>query len=207
MSRDREEEPGIGGGRADEGRQAGGGSPSGGDGPVPTSWGDGPVPTSWDGPAPFSRDDPAGVSGEDGGSIPGVEALDHTADVGIRVEAEDLAGLYRRAALGALWITLGETPAQGTVTRTLQVSAETHPDLMRRWLREILFLQEVEGFAAGQVRDLELESVPGGLRLKARLRGGTSPLHPAREIKGVTWHGLRVEKGDAGWFAEIIFDV
>lgn len=192
MSRDQEEVLGM------RGRWTEGGKPSGATGPAPTPGGDS---------GPASPDTPTDTSGEGRGSIPGVEALDHTADVGIRVESEDLAGLYRRAALGALWITLGGTPAQGDVTRALQVTAETHPDLMRRWLREVLFLQEVEGFAAGEVRDLELKSVSGGLRLEACLRGGASPLHPAREIKGVTWHGLRVEKGDAGWFAEIIFDV
>jgi SHS2 domain-containing protein len=147
-------------------------------------------------------------------SLEGVEALDHTADVGIQVVADTLPELYRRAALGALSMVLGAPPAPGEKvppgeeTRTLEVAAGDHPDLMRRWLREVLFLQEVEGFAAGGVDTLELTPGPSGLRLLATLRGGPAPHHPVREIKGVTWHGLQVEERRPGeWFAQVIFDV
>jgi SHS2 domain-containing protein len=141
-------------------------------------------------------------------SVEGVEALDHTADVGIRVVADTLPELYRRAALGALWMALGVPPDPGEEVRTLEVTAGDHPDLMRRWLREVLFLQEVEGFAAGGVDTLDLTPEPSGIGLVATLRGGPAPLHPVREIKGVTWHGLQVEERRAGeWFAQVIFDV
>ena len=140
--------------------------------------------------------------------VEGVEALDHTADVGIRVVADALPELYRRAALGALWMALGVPSDPGEEVRTLEVTAGDHPDLMRRWLREVLFLQEVEGFAAGGVEPLELTPGPSGIGLVATLRGGPAPLHPVREIKGVTWHGLQVEERRPGeWFAQVIFDV
>lgn len=137
----------------------------------------------------------------------GVESLDHTADVGIRVHAGDVATLYRRAALGALRIALGEPTPTGEEARTVRISGRSHPDLLRGWLQEILFLQEVEGFAAGEVEALDLESGPDGLHLTARLRGGRAPSHPVREIKGVTWHGLRAEERDGAWLAQVIFDV
>ncbi len=148
----------------------------------------------------------AGTDGET--PIEGVEALDHTADVGIRVMADALPELYRRAALGALWMALGVPPDPGEEVRTLEVTAGDHPDLMRRWLREVLFLQEVEGFVAGSVDPLDLTPGPSGIGLVATLRGGPSPRHPVREIKGVTWHGLQVEERRPGeWFAQVIFDV
>lgn len=154
---------------------------------------------------------PDDASDDPPGPVEGVESLDHTADVGIRVRAWDLETLYRRAALGALWIALGAPAAPGDEARTLRVFGADHPDLLRRWLQEILFLQEVEGFATGAVEALHLERGPDGLHLEAQLRGGPAPRHPAREIKGVTWHGLRVEEGtgeDAGgWLAQVIFDV
>lgn len=140
--------------------------------------------------------------------LEGVEALDHTADVGIRIVADALSELYRRAALGALWMALGTPPVSGEEVRTLEITAGDHPDLLRRWLREILFLQEVEGFAVGGVDTLDLTPGPSGIELVATLRGGPVPLHPVREIKGVTWHGLQVEERRSGeWFAQVIFDV
>jgi SHS2 domain-containing protein len=140
--------------------------------------------------------------------VPGVETLDHTADVGIRVEAPTLAELFRRAALGSLWVATGRVAQPGSQRRTLDVEAETLPDLLRRWLREILLLQEVDGFAAGRMEELALENTGQGFRLHATLVGGPSPPDPVREIKGVTWHGLQVEERSPGaWFAQVIFDV
>ncbi len=142
------------------------------------------------------------------GHVDGVETLDHTADVGVRVEAPTLAELFRRAALGSLWVATGRVTQPGSQRRTLDVEADTLPDLLRRWLREILLLQEVDGFAAGRVEGLALENTGDGFRLHATLLGGPSPPDPVREIKGVTWHGLQVEERSPGaWFAQVIFDV
>jgi SHS2 domain-containing protein len=44
--------------------------------------------------------------------VPGVRGLDHTADVGLVVEAPDLPELFRRAALGAMWLVLERTVAR-----------------------------------------------------------------------------------------------
>ncbi len=145
--------------------------------------------------------------------VPGVETLDHTADVGVRVEAPTLPELFRRAALGSLLVATGEVSPPGSQRRSVEVEADTLPDLLRRWLREVLLLQEVEGFAAGHVDIVSLDTGverQGGAecRLRAVLVGGPSPPDPVREIKGVTWHGLRVEERESGgWFAQVIFDV
>lgn len=137
------------------------------------------------------------------GAPEGVEALDHTADVGIQVEAPDLPTLFRRAAIGALWTALGRIPGETGDTRELELTADGLDGLLRSWVRELLYWQEVEGFAAAEAEIVELE----GDRIVARIRGGAAPDHPLREIKGVTWHGLVVEPRDGRWCARVIFDV
>jgi cell division protease FtsH len=139
----------------------------------------------------------------------GVTTVDHTADVAIEVEAPELATLFQRAAFGALWLAAGPE-ADGTdgsgeepETREVDLEAEDLPALLRSWVREFLYWQEVDGFQATEIEILEL--VPE--RVRASVRGGRAPASPEREIKGVTWHGLQVEERNGGWFAQVIFDV
>jgi SHS2 domain-containing protein len=44
--------------------------------------------------------------------VTGVRALEHTADVGLEVEAPALDELFRRGALGAMWMVLGRMPGE-----------------------------------------------------------------------------------------------
>jgi cell division protease FtsH len=142
--------------------------------------------------------------GESDGPPPeGVRALDHTADVGIEVEAPDLPCLFERAGLGAIWMAVGRRVEGPTEAREVRLEEAGLPALLRAWMRELLYWQEVEGFAAAgvEVRDVSEE------RLLATVRGGEAPADPVREIKGVTWHGLTVEPLERGWYARVIFDV
>lgn len=134
---------------------------------------------------------------------PGVEAFDHTADVGIRVAAPNLPELFRRAGLGAIWMAVGQVPSQLSETRTLRLEAGDLESLLRSWMRELLYWQEVEGFAAAEIEVLAVDAT----RLEARVDGGAAPDHPVREIKGVTWHGLVVEEAPGACRAQVIFDV
>lgn len=152
--------------------------------------------------------------------------LSHTADVGFEVRAPDLEGLFEGAARGLL-DALGVEPAGGAGAgedggRSVE-SAESadpepvrlsRPDLERllvHWLRELL----ARSMAEGEVPEAEvLEVHPGGgaeddaagLRARVRWRR-TSPDGPTREIKGVTYHGLRVAPDGDGWHARVVLDV
>jgi SHS2 domain-containing protein len=159
----------------------------------------------------------------------GVQPLDHTADVGLEVEASSLEELLVRAGQGALWLALGSTGGANAAgerphgdrsglegrgvgeTRTLSLEADDREGLLRSWTRELLYWAEVEDFVAYRVLSLEVEGGgdvgPDKLTVRARLQGGPSLSQPIREIKGVTWHGLVVEERPEGWFARVIFDV
>lgn len=150
--------------------------------------------------------EPSGADEDGGGGeipIEGVRAIAHTADIGIEVTAPDLPELFRRAALGTLWMVLETVPDGGTEARTLEVEAEDDAGLLRSWLREILYWEEVEGFAAAEIDAVRI----GDGRARGLVRGGASPPGAVREIKGVTWHGLAVEPTEGGWTARVIFDV
>jgi len=149
---------------------------------------------------------------------PGVVFLDHTADVGLDVAAPTLAELFTRTAAGMACLIHGadrEDPEDREPTspraagptplaeRSLTLSAEDLPALLRAWLREILHWHEAEGLA---VRDARFSAL-GPTELNASVTVSPDTDEPIREIKGVTLHGLAVEQGVEGWRSRVIFDV
>ena len=85
--------------------------------------------------------------------------------------------------------------------------------LFRSWLRALLYWEETEGFVACCVAvsfaPIPLCSAPDGLAIGLHARvGGVVDTGPrVREIKGVTLHGLFVEREGEGWRGRVIFDV
>jgi SHS2 domain-containing protein len=141
----------------------------------------------------------------------GVTYLDHTADVGIDVEADSLDQLLDRAGHGMLALLRGEeedappreTPA-GTADRVrVQVPGPGPVAVVAGWLRELLYLHEVRGldYAGAVFEQLDEDGLAAEVRVHA---GG----HAVREIKGVTYHELEVaRRPDGRWLARVIFDV
>ena len=73
------------------------------------------------------------------------------------------------------------------------------------WLGELLFLFESKKFLTSQ---FEVNVTDAGVQ--AAIRG--EPYDAARhllahEVKAVTYHGLKVEKTESGWLAEVILDI
>jgi SHS2 domain-containing protein len=139
--------------------------------------------------------------------FPGVRALDHTADVGLEIEAPGLAELVARAALGLTWLLFDRAATGPEVVRALEVGAATPEALLREVLRELLWWHEADGLSAVELNDVRIAEGEGGLSLEATARLAADPAAPLREIKGVTLHGLVAEPRGADWHGRVIFDV
>ena len=140
--------------------------------------------------------------------IPGARAIDHTADIGLELEAPHLPALFERAALAAVWMALEAPPPPAATRRALCLSADDLPALLRRWLQEILYWQEVDGLAPSEFGPVGVEAGgPGPAAVEATVALGHIEARPVREIKGVTYHGLTAGRRGGGWFARVVFDV
>lgn len=139
-----------------------------------------------------------------------VRELPHTADVGFEVRAPSLEELFAGAARG-LVAALGTQSAEGTAGDASESLHLHRPDLDRllvHWLRELL----ARASARGEVPRVEVEEVEatgagGDARLRATVAWLPAASGPTREIKGVTYHGLAVERDGQDWHARVVLDV
>lgn len=134
------------------------------------------------------------------------ELFEHTADLGLRVRAADLDSLFREAAEGFFDALLGGgKPRGGAREFRFELRAGRRDDLLFDWLNELLYTFDTTGCLLGA-----FEVRVGEGSLEATARGG--PPGPGererlREVKAITYHGLRVEPAGEGWLAEVIVDI
>ena len=151
------------------------------------------------------------------------ELFDHTADLGLRVEAATLEELLAEAGCGLLAMHVANPEAvRGVQLKTIELTAEDPAYLLFDWLSELLYAFESEKLLLAEFNielrpregeaPTEPNSRPGSVwTLTATCRG--EPMDPARhtmdhEVKAITYHGLEVQqKGDGEWQAEVIVDI
>jgi len=133
-----------------------------------------------------------------------------TADVTYRAWGDDLSELFAAAVdatVGTMLVSLDALRL--TVPRRVSVRADALDLLLMRFLDEVIFLKDAEGLLT-RVRRVHVEQGEHGCHLEADLAG--EPIDRERhelnaDVKAVTLAGLRVERGEAGWWAQFTLDV
>ncbi len=138
--------------------------------------------------------------------------IEHTADLAVEMVAPSLERLFETGAQALAGVLLGlEAGSAGVESgggaewRKLVLEAPDREALLVDWLRELLFVQMTEGLV---LTAAEVMGLDGG-RLTARAAfAQPAPQRPVeRELKGVTYHDLVVERRGDGWFARVVFDL
>ena len=137
------------------------------------------------------------------------ETFDHTADIGLRIQAASLSELLVEAALG-LTSVICENPESIRPSLTREWSIDFDPneneDLFFDWLCEILY-----GFDAEHELYADFQVTIEGNRLAGSARG--EKINVERhvidmDVKAITYHGLFVKQEANGvWTAEVILDL
>jgi len=134
------------------------------------------------------------------------KTFDHTADLGVEICGPDRNQLFINAGRTLFHLICGTSAIDEKAA--LQVTAEGsgYEDLMVSWLRELLYLHQVKGyllsaFIIHQLDENRLIATVTGEQFDARRH------ELLREIKAVTYHQLKIEQGEEGWTARIVFDI
>jgi len=132
--------------------------------------------------------------------------LDHTADMGLEVEADSAAEAVEAAARGMFEVLVHIDGVKPAVAERIEIAEEGHDLLLRAFLAELLFrfLTHARVYASFKVDSID------ATRLVATVAGETidSARHQIRtELKAVTYHQLELRPEGNGWFARVIFDI
>jgi SHS2 domain-containing protein len=137
-----------------------------------------------------------------------VETFDHTADLGMRVRAADLADLFRTAAEGLFDVILANREeVKAEQAETIRLTADSTAELLVVWLNELIFRCEAEHRFYGRF-DVTVD--PDGRGLEAVIQG--EPIDHDRhvldhEVKAATHHRMSLARDADGWAAEVILDI
>ncbi len=134
--------------------------------------------------------------------------FDHTADLGLRINAADLNDLFRTAA-EALFdlIVTNRDQVRLLEVAEFDLTADSTEALLVDWLNELIFRFETRHVVLGRF-DVSVDA--DAQSLTARVEG--EPLDPQRhgldhEVKAVTHHGVQLIHDQDGWQAELILDI
>ncbi len=135
------------------------------------------------------------------------QLIDHTADTGIRVFGNDPAELFAGAGAALFDIIFGLENISGAEKGgRVDVSGEDLPDLLAGWLGRLLLKFELEHFISSHFTIISIDERT--LSADAFGESFDPAVHSAlMEVKGVTYHGLKVGQKEGLWTAEVIFDV
>jgi SHS2 domain-containing protein len=135
--------------------------------------------------------------------------LEHTADLAVEIAAPTVHDLFAEA-IAALTACLVDGAAVGTLgERRVELRAADLDRLLVAWLGEALAAFDIDRFLVGRA-EATIERAGGAYLLRGSLCG--EPIDASRHplqvlVKGVSYHGLRVESGGGGWRATVVFDI
>lgn len=160
------------------------------------------------------------------------EIIDHTADIGLRIQAATLEGLFQEAAEGMFSLLVEDLT---TVRRETPVSfeifagqgfalpehvgrgeggeapgipkrlSEPWEDLLHDWLAELLVSFDAKRMV---FQRFEVQFTSTGLQGRAWGEKLDSSRHrPRMEIKAVTYHKLHIYQTEQGYESQVIFDL
>ena len=139
-------------------------------------------------------------------NYPFYEIIDHTADLGILIKGKDLPTLFHNACTALLDIMISGNSHEKPKSIKLNVTGTDLPDLMVRWLGEILYFFDGEGLIASSTTIYSVSN--NNLKASLFTVAFDPEIHKIlTEIKAVTYHRIEVTEKNGIWEARVIFDL
>jgi len=132
--------------------------------------------------------------------------LEHPADIGIVARGTGLAGAFGEAAAGMMSLIVDAASVEASESREVVITASEPEQLLVRWLSEILFLLDGEGFVGKEFAVTHLTRTS----LRATVRGElfSSSRHTTLlDVKAVTYHQVMVEERGGIGMVRVYFDI
>jgi len=138
-------------------------------------------------------------------SPPAFETFAHDADIGVRGRGATLGEAFANAGRALSGVVTDPASVREVLSVEIACEAADPELLLFDWLNALVFEMSTRCvlFARYEVK------VEGAM-LRARAFGEPVEVarhHPAVEVKGATWTGMRVAREGGSWIAECVVDV
>ncbi len=133
--------------------------------------------------------------------------IEHPADIGFEVEADDFAELFQRAGMALAAIMWRAASGAASERRQVFIEAGDRVELLVNFLEEFLYLQDARDMLVTDVAILDL----GDSHLRADL--ALRPIDPERDelllgVKAITYHQIQVDrKPDGRCLGRVFLDI
>lgn len=134
------------------------------------------------------------------------EILEHTADIGFRATANSLPELFGSAAEALVATAMEIDNIEPRESYALSAEGDSHESLLVNWLNDVLYYLDGRRLAMRRFKIHEFRSS----RISGEALGEPrdAARHPGKLIvKGITYHQLKIERNQAGWFCEVYLDI
>ncbi len=132
--------------------------------------------------------------------------FDHTADMGLRVYGQSLAGLFENAGFALFDVLTDMARVEPRQTRRFDLRRDNVEELLVEWLGSLLYAFDAGGML---FREFCVEHIDS-LSLAASAHGEpfSAGCHEIKtSLKAVTYHGLSIRQENGLWQATVIIDV
>jgi SHS2 domain-containing protein len=136
----------------------------------------------------------------------GYRILEHPADMGIEACGPDLKSAFEQAALGLISIIVDPASVDAREQKAVILQGTDSENLLVKWLSEILYLYDAEGFVTSAITIMNLAAT----ELEAVLSGETVDGNKHRlkmDVKAITYHQVKVDERQDGCVVSVFLDV
>ncbi|GAB4300919.1 MAG: archease [Ignavibacteriaceae bacterium] len=136
--------------------------------------------------------------------------IDHTADIAVKLEAEDYEELFTIAASAWRKSVVDSEPEGISDSQRISLSSETAEELLVSFVNEINYLLNVKKWLFDEIEKIQIIKSDSSFKLDALLNGKI--IDPARaelktEIKAVTFHQMKIIYDKGLYSTMLVFDI
>jgi len=134
------------------------------------------------------------------------EPFDTTGDVGLNIHGKELKDIFEQAAYGLFSLITNIKNIDTNITKNIEVKGDSVEELLVKWLNELIFIFDTEGFIA---KKISINSLTNN-SISATLEGEIFDEQKHSRgllIKAATYHKLIIKRNKHGYTAKVLFDI
>ncbi|NIQ07783.1 MAG: archease [Candidatus Korarchaeota archaeon] len=135
--------------------------------------------------------------------------LEHTADVAFKAWGASMEEAFKNAALALTDVLTDHTRIKKRQDKKIEVEAEDKEELLVAWLDELVFIFDTTNLVFSDF-EIAIQIRGEKFRLTANASGEKfdPAIHPSgTEVKGVSYHMLKIWKDQGKTYVRVILDV